>query len=121
MKLFRSFGYAWQGIHYCYKTQLNFRIHLLVLLGVVVAGFVLQISTVEWLFIIVCSMLVLSLELLNTAIEYLCDTVTTEIHPIIKIVKDASAAAVLLAAAGSVVTGFIIFLPKIFTFVKSYA
>jgi diacylglycerol kinase len=121
MKLFKSFAYAWHGIRHSYKTQLNFRIHLLVLSGVVVAGLVLQINPVEWLFITVCSMLVLSLELMNTAIEYLCDTVTTEIHPIIKIVKDASAAAVLLAAAGSVVTGFIIFLPKIFTFVKSYA
>jgi len=118
MKIFKSFVYAWQGIRHSYKTQLNFRIHLLVLACVVVGGFLLQINTVEWLFITVCSMLVLSLELMNTAIEFLCDTVTREIHPIIKIIKDVSAAAVLLAAAGSVLIGLVIFLPKILTLLK---
>lgn len=119
MKLFKSFGYAWQGIRYTYKTQLNFRIHLFVLSAVVIAGFILQVNSTEWLFIIVCSTLVLSLELMNTGIEFLCDAFTKEIHPVIKIVKDVSAAAVLLAAAGSVVIGLIIFLPKILILLKS--
>ena len=118
MKFIRSFGYAWQGIQYCFKTQFNFRIQLTVLLLVITAGFVLKISTTEWLFIIACSMLVLVLELVNTAIELLCDMVTKEIHPVIKIIKDASAAAVLLGAAGSVATGTIIFLPKIIELLK---
>lgn len=118
MKIFKSFVHAWQGIRHSYKTQLNFRIHLLVLSVVVIAGYILQINLVEWLFITICSMLVLSLELMNTAIEFLCDAVTKEIHPIIKIVKDVSAAAVFLAAAGSVVIGIIIFLPKILTLIK---
>jgi len=63
-------------------------------------------------------MLVLALELLNTAIEKLCDTISTEIQPEIKIIKDVSAAAVLLSAAGSVVTGIIIFFPKIMQLLK---
>lgn len=118
MKLVRSFGYAWQGILYCIKTQLNFRIHLVVLLMAITAGFILNVSTTEWLFIIGCSMLVLALELLNTAIEKLCDTISTEIQPEIKTIKDVSAAAVLLSAAGSVVTGIIIFFPKIMQLLK---
>jgi diacylglycerol kinase len=118
MKLIQSFGYAWQGIRHCIKTQLNFRIHLVVLTLVTIAGVVFTINTTEWLFIIVCSMLVLSLELINTAIELLCDAVTKEIHPAIKIIKDAAAAAVLLAATGSVVTGLIIFIPKILNALK---
>lgn len=85
----------------------------MVLLIVTIAGFILTISNTEWLFIIGCSMLVMALELVNTAIEYLCDTITKDIHPAIKIIKDVSAGAVLLAAAGSVVTGIIIFFPKI--------
>src|SRR4051794_41119236 len=113
MKFVRSFGYAWQGIQYCYKTQLNFRVQLKVLTFAIIAGFALHISNVEWLFIVVCSVAVLTLELINTAIEHLCDTVTKDIHPSIKIIKDASAAAVLLGAAGSLVIGAIIFLPKI--------
>ena len=119
MKLFKSFVYAWQGMRHSYKTQLNFRIHLMVLSVVVFAGFVLKVNATEWLFITVCSMLVLSLELMNTGIEFLCDAVTREIHPAIKIVKDVSAAAVLLAAAGSVIIGLIIFLPKILILLKS--
>jgi len=70
-------------------------------------------ATGEWLFIILCSTLVLMLEMINTAIEQLCDLVTMEDHPLIKTIKDVSAAAVLLAAAASVATGLIIFLPKI--------
>ena len=63
-------------------------------------------------------MLVLGLELLNTAVEHLCDTITKDFHPAIKIIKDASAAAVLIVAAGSVVTGIMIFLPKIINLLK---
>ena len=58
-------------------------------------------------------MLVLSLELMNTAIEKICDLITKDIHPVIKVVKDISAAAVLIAAIGSLFTGAIIFLPKL--------
>lgn len=113
MKFIRSFGHAWHGLQYCLKTQLNFRIHLVVLLMVTVAGFIFKISDTEWLFVIGCSMLVLALELMNTALEHLCDTITKDIHPSIKIIKDASAAAVLVCAAGSILTGIIIFIPKI--------
>jgi diacylglycerol kinase len=113
MKIFRSFIYAWSGLKYSFKTQLNFRIHLAILLIAIIAGILLKISATEWLFIVLCSMLVLMLELINTAVEYLCDTITTDFHPVIKIVKDISAAAVLVSAAGSVITGLIIFLPKI--------
>lgn len=109
MKFIRSFSYAWQGIRYCFQTQQNFRIQLTLCLAVIITGFALKISNTEWLFIIICSMMVLVLELLNTAIEHLCNTITTDIHPAIKIIKDASAAAVLLAATGSAVAGFIIF------------
>ncbi|MEP7107457.1 MAG: diacylglycerol kinase family protein [Ferruginibacter sp.] len=118
MKFIRSLGHAWHGIQYCLKTQLNFRIHLLALLIVTVAGFILKISDTEWLFVIACSMLVLALELMNTALEHLCDTVTRDILPSIKIIKDASAAAVLVGAAGSILTGIIIFIPKIIALFK---
>lgn len=118
MKLINSFGHAWHGMQHCYRSQLNFRIHLFALLIVTIAGFVFNVSNTEWLFIIGCSTLVLALELINTGIEHLCDMISREIHPTIKVIKDVSAAAVLVAAAGSVVTGFLIFLPKIFEFFK---
>ena len=113
MKLLRSFRFAFNGLDYALRTQQNFRIHLLILLGVVFAGWLLQLTKTEWILIIICAVLVLVLELINTALEYLCDVVTTELHTAIKIIKDVSAAAVLLGAIGSVVIGLIIFLPKI--------
>ena len=112
MKWRKSFGHAWHGIRYCFATQINFRIHLMAVLIVMALGVVVKLSTTEWLFIIGCSMLVITLEVINTAIEYLCDTITKDIHPVIKTVKDLSAAAVLIAVAGSVLSGAIIFLPK---------
>jgi undecaprenol kinase/diacylglycerol kinase (ATP) len=119
MKFIRSLGHAWHGVQYCYKTQQNFRIDLLVLMIVIIVGLILKINTCEWLFIIACSALVLALELVNTSIEYLCDIITKEINPAIKVIKDVSAASVLVAAALSAVTGTFIFLPKIITLLKS--
>ena len=112
MKWIKPFGYAWHGIQYCFITQLNFRIHLLALLIVTIVGSIVKLSAIEWLFIIGCSMLVLALEMVNTAIEYLCDTITRDIHPAIKTIKDIAAAAVLIAVIGSMVSGAIIFFPK---------
>jgi len=114
MKLIRSFRYAWAGLSYCFTTQLNFRLHLLFAALAITFGFVLNISGGEWLVVIICIAFVLSLELLNTAIEKLCDLVHPGPHPSVKIIKDVAAGAVLLAAIGSAVAGLIIFLPKAF-------
>jgi undecaprenol kinase/diacylglycerol kinase (ATP) len=113
MKLIKSFAFAWQGLRSCFLTQQNFRIHLMALLMVIILGSVLKINKTEWLIITVCSMLVLSMELLNTAIEKICNLITKDIHPVIKVIKDIAAAAVLIVAFGSFICGIIIFLPKI--------
>lgn len=120
MKLARAFSFAWNGLKYCIKTQQNFRIHLIIGFGVTLTGLIVKINLIEWLFIIGCATMVLVLELVNTAIEKLCDTITIEIHPSIKIIKDVSAAAVLLAALSSVLTGLIIFGPRFFNLGKLY-
>ncbi len=113
MKLTRSFRFAWGGIVYCVRTQQNFRIHLVILSVVCFAGIVFDISGTEWMFVVMCGTSVLVLEAINTALEYMCDLITKDFHPGIGIIKDVAAAAVLIAAAGSVLIGLIIFLPKI--------
>jgi diacylglycerol kinase len=118
MKLLNSFGFAIQGIKYCVKTQLNFRIHLAAVVLVTGAGFMFAISSAEWLFVTGCFVSVLAAEMFNTAIEKLCDTVLPAINPGIKTVKDVSAGAVLVCAAGSVVVASVIFLPKIFALLQ---
>jgi diacylglycerol kinase len=113
MQLLKSFGYALQGFRYGIKTQPNLRIHLLATALVTGAGFWLGISAMEWLIVVLCCTAVISLELLNTALEKICDDFTTAFHPGIKIIKDAAAGAVLVAATGSAICGCIIFVPKI--------
>lgn len=89
------------------------RIHLVAAVLACVAGFYFNITSGEWIVIILCIVLVISFELLNTAIEELCNMIYPEQHPVIKKVKDIAAGAVLVAAIGSVIAGLIIFLPKL--------
>jgi diacylglycerol kinase len=118
MKLIRSFAYACNGLRICFVTEQNFRIHTLLAVVVSIFAFVFQISAIEWIATGFCIAFVIAMEMLNTAIEKLCDMVHKEVHPGIKRVKDISAAAVLVSAVFSLATGLIIFLPKIIMYFK---
>jgi len=116
-RLSRAFAYAWQGLVYTWQTQPNFRVETAIgLLALLLAAW-LQVSPVPVLLLI---LIVLSLELLNTAIEAVCDIASPEPHPLAKTAKDAAAAAVLLAAFISVVIGVIIFLPALAEKLRAY-
>jgi len=112
-KFIRGFGYAFKGISYAAKTQLNFRVHLVATLLAVFMSYALHISANEWQWIILCIALVLAAELFNTAIEFLTDLVSPDYNEIAGHVKDASAGAVLIIALFALITGAIIFLPKL--------
>jgi diacylglycerol kinase len=112
-KRWQSILFACQGLLDGFRTQPNFRIQLIVALAVVVTGWGLSISRLEWLAIVLTIALVLSAEMLNTAIEYLTDLASPEVHPLAGKAKDAAAAAVLLTAAAAVLVGILIFLPKL--------
>lgn len=120
MRFLKSFRYAWQGIKYCFNSEKNFRIQLAISSITFLSGMVCRISTVEWLAILFCSALVLGLEMVNTTIEKLSDTITRTIHPVIKEVKDIAAGAVCLVSVISLLIGCIIFLPKIQPFIKYF-
>lgn len=111
-----SFRYAFQGLADLLRSQPNARIHLAMTIVVVFAGFYFNISRTEWVALVLCVALVFALEAVNTALEYLTDLASPDFHPLAGKAKDAAAAAVLLGAAGAVVVGLIIFLPKIFLF-----
>ncbi len=96
-----------------FKTQLNFRIEIFVAISVILTGFFFRVTSIEWMIIMLNISIVLSLELINTAIENTCDFVCKEKNLVVKIIKDVSAAAVLLVAIASIFCGAIIFLPKI--------
>ena len=76
-------------------------------------GFYFKINTVEWLVILLVLGVILSLELINTALESVVDLVTDKYHPLAKKAKDTVSAAVLVFAVASVIIGLIIFIPKI--------
>lgn len=114
LKFIKGFGYAFSGIVYAFKTQLNFKFHIAALLVTSIAGWYFTLSVNEWLWIIAAAAIVLITELLNTAIEVLVDLVSPDINPKAKIIKDVAAASVLIAAIAALIIGLIIFIPKIF-------
>jgi undecaprenol kinase len=112
-KVAKSFSYAFQGILTAIKAERNLKIHFFISLIVLSGSLWLRLSTIEWIFILMAIAGVISLELLNSAIERVVDLATEEVHPLAKQAKDMAAGAVLIYAFLSVVIGFIIFLPKL--------
>lgn len=116
--LYRSFGYAFEGIFTCIRNERNMKIHVAVMLLVIIAGFVLGLSVTEWCICLGLFGLVMALELVNTAVEAVVDLVTAERHPLAKIAKDTAAGAVLIAAIMAAVIGLLIFVPKGLMFLR---
>lgn len=112
-KFIRGFRYAFSGICYAFKSQLNFKVHIFIAFVVGTIGYCLKLTANEWLWIIAAIGMVLMTELLNTALEVLVDLVSPEIHPKAKIIKDVAAGAVLIMAITAVIIGMVIFVPKI--------
>jgi len=108
-----SFGYAWEGTTEAFKNEPNFKIHLVFAALAITAGFVLKISSQEWTTLILTVSAVITLELINTAIEALVDITSPKISRLAKTAKDVSAAAVFATSLGALIIGLIIFLPKI--------
>jgi len=117
-KLFNSFGFAFKGIAYATRSQLNFRIHLVATVVAVAMGYLLHISVGEWQWIALCITLVLVTEIFNTMIETLVDLVSPGYNEKAGRIKDMSAGAVVIAALFALVTGLIIFLPKLLLLIK---
>ena len=108
-----SFKYAFNGLIDTYRTEQSVWIYIPVSLLVILAGFLLKISTIEWLIVILILGIILSLELINTALEAVVDLATEKYHPLARKAKDTVSAAVLVFAITSVIIGLIIFIPKI--------
>ncbi|MDM7324796.1 MAG: diacylglycerol kinase [Thermus sp.] len=108
--VWRSFGYAWEGLVYAWRVQRNFRLEVYLGLLALLLALWLGVSPAPVLLI---SALVLSLELLNTALEALADAVSPVYHPLVKRAKDTAAAAVLLASVTALLLGLYLFLPPL--------
>lgn len=105
-----SFGYAWQGLVFVVRTQRNMRIHVCAALLVVIIGLCSDLSRTDWLWLMLAITLVVSAELFNSALEYVCDVVMPEYHESIKRAKDIAAAAVLICACFALCVGVMVFI-----------
>lgn len=105
-----SFKYAFNGLFWMLRNEHNAWIHCLAAVVAIVGGFLMDITYVEWLFVLGAIFLVFALEMINTALEHLCDAVTLDKNPQIKMAKDVAAGAVLVGAGYAlVVAAFIVF------------
>lgn len=116
--LHKSFGYAFAGIFACIKKERNMKIHCIAAIFVTVAGIVLKLTIIEWCICLILFGMIMALELVNTALESVVDLVTQEKKPLAKLAKDTAAGAVLIAAIMAAVIGCMIFLPKIFAYLR---
>ena len=108
-----AFGYAFQGIGTFFNSGVHAIIHAVVFLIVLIAAWWFHISALEWCAVIGISALVITLEVVNTCVEKLCDLIEPNQHPVIRQIKDMAAAAVLIAAISSVAIACCVFLPKV--------
>jgi len=112
-KRLSSFKYAFNGLRILVKEEHNSRIHFLAAILVLIAGFLLKISALEWLIIIFAIGFVIATEIINSSIENIADFISPDKDERIKKIKDLSAAAVLISAITAFIIGLIIFIPKI--------
>lgn len=115
MKTFlKSFVYAGEGIVDGFMEGRNMKSHVLSAVIVLIAGLLTGLSSIEWMLIAILISGMMALELMNTAVEYVVDLVTTEFHPLAKKAKDIAAGSVLVFAIASAIVGCMIFFPKWF-------
>jgi len=116
-KFFRSFVYAFRGLRYALGREQNFQVHFVAagLLGLLMWYF--HLRTLEVVALVLCVIIVLVLELINTVFEKMVDLLKPRIHPYAEVIKDMMAATVLVASIGALVIGVIIFFPYISQFV----
>ena len=112
--LVASMEFAITGVLTAFKEERNMRKHLVSAILACVAGLVFQISAMEWLFLLLAIFLVISFEIINSAIENVVDLASGyHFSMLAKNAKDMAAGAVLVASGYAVLTGLIIFIPKI--------
>ena len=113
-KVLRSFRFAFRGVGVLFREEHNAWVHLFATVLVVAAGIFFRISLTEWALVAFAIGLVFAAEILNSALERVCDIVQPEQDKRIGDIKDLCAAGVLLCALAAATIGLIIFLPKIF-------
>ena len=116
--LIASLEFALTGIFTAFKEERNMRKHALSAILAIVAGFLFGISVTEWLFLLLSVSLVIAFEIMNSALENVVD-LASDYHfsMLAKNAKDMAAGAVLVISGFALVTGLMIFVPKLWALV----
>ena len=109
---FKSIGFAFKGVFKLITTEHSVMVQTFLAFIMVIAGFIFEISRVEWMMQILATGLVLGIESLNTAVEKIADFVHPEFHNRIGFIKDIAAGAVMFAAFAAIAVGLLIYVPK---------
>lgn len=109
----RSLKLAFSGIAYAFRTERHMKVHAAAAVAAAALGFAFSISLAEWAVIVLAVTIVVTAEIVNTAIERAVDLASPDLHPAAKLAKDAAAGAVLVAVIGSLVIGLLVFGPHI--------
>lgn len=117
-ELIASLEFALTGIFTAFKEERNMRKHALSAMLAIVAGFLFRISATEWLFLLLSVSLVIAFEIMNSALENVVD-LASDYHfsMLAKNAKDMAAGAVLVISGFALVTGLMIFVPKLWALV----
>jgi diacylglycerol kinase len=111
-----NMGWATEGIIYFFKTERNGRIQAVAAILMIGLGFYFDIARIEWCLILSSIALIISLEMINTAIERVCEMLSKDYHPMVKIIKDVAAGAVWFSAVFIALIGALIFYPYVAKF-----
>lgn len=117
-KVYYSTRYSIDGLVYAYKNERSLWLHTGLSLIAIALGIIFHITLFQWSMILISLGVVLSIELLNTAIEAAVDLITIETHPLAKIAKDCGSAATFVASVISAIIAGFIFIPKIMILFK---
>ena len=110
----KSIGYAFKGMLLLIKTEASIKIQVFIAIVMTFAGFYFEISKTEWIAQLGMIGLVMSIEAMNTAIEYIADFIHPEYHKKIGFIKDIAAGAVFIASIIAVIIAGIIYIPKFY-------
>ncbi len=113
MQFINSFKWAFSGVFAAFLSERNMKFHFFATIVVLILGFTLNVSITQWCILIILIGLVISLEMINTSIEILCNEVCSTENEQIKKIKDISAGAVLILAISASLVGILIFAHKI--------
>ncbi len=109
----KSFSYSFAGLKQLLRSEHNARVHIAFTVLAVMLSIMFDVDSIEIIALTIVMAMVWMAELFNTCIEKMIDFISTERLPALKIIKDMAAAAVLVSAICAVITGCIIFIPKL--------